>query len=67
MRLRWVLNANLEIYRSIVRLGRQPGVGEAEAAFAGTVTNGYRDLVLNKADYCVFDGKEYLAQMPFAK
>jgi hypothetical protein len=53
--------------RSYTSIGDIVGVNEGKAAFAGTVTNGYRDLVINKADYCVFDGKRYVEQMPFAK
>jgi len=31
-----------------------------EAAFASTVTNGYRDLIIDKADLLVFDGTQYV-------
>jgi hypothetical protein len=31
-----------------------------QVAFAGTVTNGYRDLINDKADFIVFDGTQYV-------
>ena len=31
-----------------------------QVAFAGTVTNGYRDLINDKADFIIFDGTQYV-------
>jgi hypothetical protein len=53
--------------RSYTSVGDIVGVDKGEAAFAGTATNGFRDLVVNKANYLVFDGKRYVEQMPFTK
>ena len=33
---------------------------KGQVAFAGTVTNGYRDLINDKADFIVFDGAQYV-------
>jgi hypothetical protein len=33
---------------------------DGQVAFAGTVTNGYRDLINDKADFIVFDGAQYV-------
>jgi hypothetical protein len=35
-----------------------------QVAFAGTVTNGYRDLINDKADFIVFDGAQYVESGP---
>jgi hypothetical protein len=55
---------SIDINRFDPRTRSYKGIGSffsnGQVAFAGTVTNGYRDLINDKADFIVFDGAQYV-------